>query len=379
MQLKRRISAIRELSTRLGRSVKLMEVCGTHTMAAFRSGLRSLLPGNVALLSGPGCPVCVTPNGYLDRALAIAELPDTVVATFGDMVRVPGSRSSLERARAEGAHVRVVYSPLDALEYAKKNGNRRVVFLGVGFETTAPGIAWTIKEAFEQGVKNYLVLSAHKMIPPAMAALLDGELRIDGFMCPGHVSVVIGASAYRFVAEDHHVPCVVTGFEPLDMVAGVEMLLRQIAAGRAEVEIQYSRSVGWGGNREALAVVEEVLEPCDAEWRGLGTIARSGLRIRPKYSDHDAARLLDGVSIPSPIENPGCICGEILGGMKVPYDCALFARSCTPSSPVGACMVSSEGTCAAYYKYARLGGSPAEPRRNGSAPGAGRSAGTQKT
>lgn len=345
------IRSVRELAARIGRPVKLMEVCGTHTMAAFRSGLRSVLPENVVLLSGPGCPVCVTPNGYLDLALAIAEQPDTVVATFGDMVRVPGSRSSLEQARARGARVLIVYSALDALEEARRNPGVRVVFLGVGFETTVPGTAWAIQEA-EKAVSNFYVLGAHKTMPRAMAALLEGgEVQIDGFICPGHVSVVIGSKPYEFIARDHGIPCVVTGFEPADLVVGIEMLLRQIAERRAAVEIQYTRGVEREGNPKARAVMDEVFGACDAEWRGLGSIPGSGLKIRDEFASRDAARVFAGIEVPAASEPKGCRCGDVLRGACTPTECPLFRRVCTPDNPVGACMVSNEGTCAAYFKY----------------------------
>jgi hydrogenase expression/formation protein HypD len=345
------MQGVTDFAARIGRPVKLMEVCGTHTMAAFRSGLRSILPGNVSLLSGPGCPVCVTSNGYLDLALAIAEQPDTVVATFGDMVRVPGSRSSLEQARARGARVRVVYSALDALEEARRNPATRVVFLGVGFETTAPGTAWAIHEA-AISVPNFHVLAAHKTMPNAMAALLKGgEVQVDGFLCPGHVSVVIGSKPYEFIAREHGIPCVVTGFEPADLVAGIEMLLRQIAEKRAAVEIQYERSVSREGNAKARAAIEEVFEASDAEWRGLGLIPGSGLGIRDAFAARDAARVYAGIEAPAASEPKGCRCGDVLRGACTPAECPLFRRVCTPDNPVGACMVSSEGTCAAYFKY----------------------------
>jgi hydrogenase expression/formation protein HypD len=357
MPIQEHIAAITRLAEEIARPVKLMEVCGTHTMAAFRSGLRSLLPENVSLLSGPGCPVCVTPNAYLDKALAIVQQPDTIVATFGDMVRVPGSESSLEYARAQGATIRIVYSPADALEEAAANPSQQVVFLGVGFETTIPGIAWTIKEAAKKSITNYSVLCGHKIIPPAMEALLQGEVKIDGFMCPGHVSVIIGADAYKPLCSSFHIPCVVTGFEPFDMIVGIEMLLDQIIKNQSTVEIQYVRSVTEQGNQSAQQLINEVFEVCDSGWRGIGTIPDSGLRIRDAYSDHDAEKKFKALEVPVSKEYPGCICGEILRGIKIPYDCGLFRKACTPATPVGACMVSSEGTCAAYYKYARVEGS----------------------
>lgn len=330
-----------------------MEVCGTHTMAIYQYGIRSLLPPEVRLISGPGCPVCVTPNGYLDRAIACSRLPGTIIATFGDMVRVPGSRSSLLEERARGADIRIVYSPLDAVALAERNPTRRVIFLGVGFETTAPAIAGSILAAAAKGLGNYFVLAAHKTIPFPMEVLSsDPELRIDGYLCPAHVSAIIGAAAYRHLAEERGIPCVVTGFEPADVMQGVEMLVRQVVEGRSNVEVQYSRVVKWEGNRKAQGVLSEVFTPCDAEWRGIGVIPGSGLEISGRYAAFDAEKALP-VAIEEPHEHQGCRCGEILKGKVSPFDCPLFAAACTPESPVGACMVSSEGTCAAAYKYGR--------------------------
>ncbi|NOY82134.1 MAG: hydrogenase formation protein HypD [Kiritimatiellaeota bacterium] len=343
---------IQELARRADRSLAFMEVCGTHTMAAFRSGLRSVLPPSIRLLSGPGCPVCVTDNAFIDLAVAVADTPGVSVATFGDMLRVPGSFASLEQARAAGADVRVVYSAADALKMAEALPSRRTVFLGIGFETTAPGTAWTIEEAARRGIANFGVLCAHKTMPGAMAALLaGGELRIDGFLCPGHVSAVIGSEPYEFICRDYAVPCVVAGFEPGDLLEAVAALARQVCEGRAEVEIQYSRSVQPEGNPAARTQLERVFEPCDVPWRGLGTIPGSGLRIRNEFRKHDAATWFEGIETPPPREHPGCICGDVLRGLRVPPDCPLFRRQCTPASPVGACMVSSEGTCAAYFRY----------------------------
>ncbi|HWI40579.1 MAG TPA: hydrogenase formation protein HypD, partial [Verrucomicrobiae bacterium] len=325
--------------------------CGTHTMAIYQYGIRSLLPPHVRLISGPGCPVCVTPNGYVDRAVACCRLPDTVVATFGDMVRVPGSSSSLMEERAKGADVRIVYSPLDAVALAAKNPYKRVIFLGVGFETTAPTVAGSILAAEAKGLSNYFVLASHKTIPVPMQLLSsDPELRIDGYICPAHVSVIIGSDAYRFLAEENGVPCVVTGFEPGDMIRGIEMLVRQVVEGRSEVEVEYSRVVKREGNLRAQEVLREVFIPFDAEWRGVGVIPGSGLRIAPKYARFDA-ELQVPVRVEEPREHRGCLCGEILKGKVTPFDCSLFGTTCTPEAPVGACMVSSEGTCAAAYRY----------------------------
>ncbi len=344
---------IRRLAERLTSPVNFMEVCGTHTMSIYQYGIRSLLPENVRLVSGPGCPVCVTPIGYIDKALACADDPHNIVATFGDMLRVPGSHSSLMEKRAGGADIRIVYSPLDAVSLAKNNPERRVVFLGVGFETTAPTIAVSILEAARLQVKNYCVLAAHKTMPVPMEILsADPELNLTGYLCPAHVSTIIGGAAYKPLAEKHHIPCVVTGFEPADVMQGIEMLLAQTLRGKSTVEIQYSRAVSWEGNAKARAILNQLFEPCDAAWRGLGVLPGSGLAIRAQYADFDAERVL-ALNVPEAVENPACLCGEVLKGKLTPFDCPLFAILCTPESPVGACMVSSEGTCAAAYKYGR--------------------------
>ncbi|MDT8419832.1 MAG: hydrogenase formation protein HypD [Desulfuromonadales bacterium] len=329
----------------------LMEVCGTHTMSIYQHGIRSLLPEQIRLVSGPGCPVCVTPIGYVDRAVAYARQPEVVIATFGDMIRVPGSSSSLLREKAKGAAVQIVYSPLDAVKLAAKNPDKQVIFLGVGFETTAPTIAGSILEAARLGLVNYAVLCGHKTMPAAMAALTaDPHLQVAGYLCPAHVSAVIGAEAYRPLVEAYRVPCVVTGFEPLDMLRGIQLLAQQVVAGLAEVENEYRRIVKPEGNLRALEILQQVFEPCDADWRGIGPIPRSGLQIREEFAAFDAERQLP-VAVEEPQEHKGCLCGEILKGKVSPKDCPLFRRGCTPENPVGACMVSSEGTCAAEYKY----------------------------
>jgi len=348
------IKGIEDLARQLGRDVKLMEVCGTHTMAAFRSGLRQLLPESVRLVSGPGCPVCVTDPSYIDAAIDLAGHPDVIVATFGDLVRVPGSDSSLEQERAAGASVRIVYSPSDALVLARECPSKKVVFLGVGFETTAPTVAWVIYRAAKDNVTNFSVLCAHKTMPQAMDALLrDQEVKIDGFICPGHVSVITGAQIYGFICERYRIPCVVSGFEPWDILWSIKMLLQQLVDGRAEVENEYSRSVSATGNIAAQQLMNEVFEPCDSDWRGIGTIPGSGLKIRDKYGRFDAAKVLD-VKFPEARVNPLCKCGSVLRGVATPVDCRLFGRACTPARPVGPCMVSNEGVCAAYYKYERM-------------------------
>ncbi len=335
--------------------IGLMEVCGTHTNTIFRSGIMSLLPYNISHLSGPGCPVCVTPNHYLDQAISYSRLPDVIIASFGDMIRVPGSTSSLEKEKGRGGDIRVVYSPLESVEFAKKNPGKKVVFLGVGFETTAPLVASTIITCREEGLSNLFVLSGHKLIPPAMMALLESkEVKIDGFICPGHVSTIIGKKPYQPLVDNFGIPSVIIGFEPLDLLEGFWMLARQIAnREKPKVEIQYKRVVREEGNRRALTLMNEVFEVGDSEWRGLGIVPDSGLFIRDKYSDFDADKNID-VEVEPTREHPGCSCGEVLRGVKKPPECKLFKKVCTPENPIGPCMVSSEGTCAAYYKYGEM-------------------------
>jgi hydrogenase expression/formation protein HypD len=333
-----------------GRPYRIMEVCGTHTMAIGRFGLRRLLPEGVKLISGPGCPVCVTPKSYLDRAAALGRAGVTL-ATFGDMMRVPASTTDLLRLRAEGADVRVVYSTLDALAYARERPDLKVVFLAVGFETTAPTVAAALKRARAEGVANFFVLAAHKLIPPAMRALCRAPgLALDGFLCPAHVSAVIGGRAYDDFPRDYGVGCAIAGFEPADILRGVYLLLAQRAAGVPRVDNEYTRVVKDDGNAAARAVMAEVFEPADAEWRGFGVIPASGLRLRDEYAAFDAARAFD-VAVEPTAPDMGCRCGDVLSGALEPEGCALFGAACTPESPVGPCMVSSEGTCAAAYKY----------------------------
>jgi len=339
---------IRQASSR---PVRLMEGCGTHTMSIFKHGIRSILPDHIDLVSGPGCPVCVTPMEEIDRSVMLSRIRDVMITTFGDMLRVPGSGSSLQEESGKGADVRVVYSTFDAMKIAKDHPAKEVVFLGIGFETTAPTVAAAIQTARRGGLQNFSVLSAHKLLPPALDALIaGGELEIDGFICPGHVSTIIGTAAYERVVEQYRIPCVVVGFEPVDILQGVLMLVEQIEKGKAAVEIQYTRAVDPKGNPGALKMMEEVFEPCDSSWRGLGPIPGSGLAIRQAYTAHDAGQRFP-VEVPPAKEPPGCRCAEVLRGAVRPFECRLFMEVCTPRNPVGACMVSSEGTCAAYYKY----------------------------
>lgn len=343
---------IRAAASALGRRVVLMEVCGTHTHAIAAAGLRRLLPPQVRLVSGPGCPVCVTPVDYLDRAEALAALPGTIVCTFGDLMRVPSSRGSLERSRAAGAGVRVVYSPRDALDVARAEPASRVVFLSVGFETTAPTIAAALAESEDSGIPNFRILPGNKTVPPPLRALAsDPGVLLDGVLLPGHVSVVTGSRAFSFLAEELGVPAAVVGFTPADVLRGVLELVEQLRDGRAEVANLYGRVVREEGNPRARAVLDRFFEPADAVWRGLGAIGSSGLALRPEWAHRDASRI--EVAVPEPVEPSGCRCGDVLRGSIEPPECSLFASACTPDTPVGACMVSGEGTCAAWYRHER--------------------------
>jgi hydrogenase expression/formation protein HypD len=339
----------------------LMEVCGTHTMSAARFGLKSLLPPGVQLVSGPGCPVCVTAAYDLDAFLALGERPGTVLASFGDMLRVPGSRGSLEGLRAQGAKVRVVYSPLDAVELARQTPEKHLVFFGVGFETTMPATAMAIRAAADYELDNFTVVCVHKTMPAALRALLaGGEIRVSGLLCPGHVTTIIGAEAYDFIPRDFHLPCAVTGFEPLDMMLGIDALLRQIKQGAASVENVYTRAVKVQPNIRARELTDEVFAAGDADWRGLGIIPGSGVTIREKYARFDARarfpEIWEQLPPPSAPSAPSaCRCGEVLRGVLRPVECPLFAKACSPATPVGPCMVSSEGACAAAYRYERAG------------------------
>jgi len=348
------IGAIKELMGSLGRPVKLMEVCGTHTVAIFRHGIRDLLPREIKLLSGPGCPVCVTSIRDVDTIIEIARHHDSIVTTFGDMMRVPGNSQSLFDAKAEGGDIRIVYSPLDALKFAEITPDRNVVFFATGFETTSPLVAGTLAEAESRGIQNFSVYSVHKTVPPALNALLNApEVQIDGFILPGHVSTIIGLKPYAFLAADYHKPSVVTGFDAMDILNGVLMLLRQIADNRAAVENAYAKVVREEGNPRAVSLLQEFFEPEDAYWRGIGILPDSGLKLKEKYGHRDIMKKYS-ITIPDGREPKACSCGDVLKGIKIPTDCALFGKACTPDKPVGACMVSTEGSCAAYYKYAGI-------------------------
>ncbi len=340
-----------ERAARGARPMRLMEVCGGHTAAIHRFGIPQLLPPTVELLSGPGCPVCVTPTTYVDRAVEMCREPDVIVATFGDLYRVPGSAGSLEDAAAGGGDVRIVYSPRDALSLAVESPERQVVFLAVGFETTAPGVAATVLEAKAGAAANFRVLSGHKTMPPALRALVDAsEVAVNGFLLPGHVSTVIGQEAYEFLAQRHGIACCIAGFEPTDVLLAILSLVEQVAAARPSVQNRYGRAVRPEGNPRALAAIRQVFQPVDSRWRGLGRIPGSGLDLREQFHRYRIAP-------PDPAEPSGederCRCSHVLRGVARPEQCPLFATVCAPDSPVGPCMVASEGACAARYRYGR--------------------------
>ncbi len=349
------LSDLREQARQLDRRVTFMEVCGTHTHSVAGAGLRRLMPERVRLISGPGCPVCVTPVEYLDRALALAAQPDTVLCTFGDLMRVPSSTMSLEMARAEGARVEIVYSPRDAVALARENPALRVIFLAVGFETTVPTIGGALDEAERTGVPNFLLLPGNKTMPQVMRVLVDDpDLDVDGFLLPGHVSVITGWKLFEFLAEDYGVSGVVAGFLPTDVAQGVVALIRQVAEGEASIGNVYGRVVTPDGNVHARDLVDRYFEPSDEIWRGFGMVPGSGLGLRSEWAHRDAS--LIEVELPPPNEPVGCACGDVLRGVIDPPECPLFDAGCDPDTPIGACMVSSEGTCAAWYRHERWAG-----------------------
>lgn len=345
------------LCQQIDHPVQLMEVCGTHTVSIFRAGIRSMLPPNLRLVSGPGCPVCVTAQRHIDAAIHLGARQGVIMATYGDMMRVPGRDGSLERLRAAGAQIRVINSARSVLQIARENPDKQVVFLAIGFETTAPATAAIVVEAKRAGVENLSVLMCHKRVVPAMLALLEGgNVPIDGFLCPGHVSVVIGADAYRPVVAQHNKPCVVAGFEPEQVLTGLVHLARQVAENRTTLENVYGAVVRDRGNPVALELLERVFVPADTPWRALGVIPNSGLELAPAYQHFDALRRFN-VRVGQDEDHRDCRCGEVIQGKVQPDACSLFAHACTPLTPVGPCMVSSEGTCAAWYRYQRWAGS----------------------
>lgn len=339
------------ISSRNGSPIKLMELCGTHTMSIFKSGIRSILPKEIKLVSGPGCPVCVTPNYYIDAAIRLTEFEDVIVATFGDMMRVPGNKGTLTEAKAQGKDVKIVYSPLDCLKMAQNNSDKRVVFLSIGFETTTPVIALTVKKAKELNINNFFVLTANKTMPEVLEVLAsDKDLKIDGFIYPGHVCSITGTNFCENVSENHRIPGVVAGFEPVDILLGIKELIDLIDEKSPDIKNYYPRIVNREGNEEALKTLNEVFRKCDANWRGIGLIKDSGMCLNDDYSEFDAWKVFELQESYEEKVN-GCICGEILKGVKDPCDCPLFKTVCSPENPKGACMVSSEGSCAAFYKY----------------------------
>ena len=344
------LTDIRRKSTR---PANIMEFCGGHTVAIFRYGLRDLLPKHLKLLSGPGCPVCVTSTADLDKVMVLAKMPSVIITTFGDLIKVPASYGSLDRARAAGADVRTVYSTLDALDIARVNRDRKVVFVGIGFETTAPTVAAAILQAAVEKLSNFYVLSLHKVTPPVTKVLLDaGEVKIQGIIAPGHVSAIIGADAWNFIPERYGIACAISGFEPLDILYCVDLIVDQIESGKPKVETAYSRVVKNEGNLVALAMLDQVFELAPANWRGVGVIPGSGLVIRDEFAAHDAEKAFD-LKLDKPAREPaGCLCGEVIRAVKTPEECKLFRKVCTPENPIGPCMVSSEGSCAAYYNFA---------------------------
>jgi len=348
-KLARRLIA--HISRRATEPMRFMEFCGGHTHAIMRYGLRQLLPANIKMLSGPGCPVCVTSCTDLDRAIALARIPGVILTTFGDMLRVPGSNGTLSAAKAQGADVRMVYSTLDAVQCARENPDRPVIFLGIGFETTAPTVAASILQAERAGIHNYYIFSLHKLTPPAMRAILDGgEVALSGIIGPGHVTTIIGSQAWAFLPEEYDMPCAVAGFEPLDILRAVAMLTNMLVEGRPAIANAYPRCVRREGNPSAQEIMYRVFQVTPADWRGIGTLPESGLGLREEFHHRDAA-LVFPVEI-SPSHQPkGCRCGDVLRGALSPTECPLFATRCTPTSPLGPCMVSSEGACAAYFTY----------------------------
>ncbi len=351
-RIERAKAACNEACEAIGRQISIMEVCGTHTVSIFRHGIRSVLPANLKLLSGPGCPVCVTDQGYIDRVLELADRDDCLIATYGDMMRVPGTEGSLEKKQTKG-NIEVVLSSEDALQLAKDHPDKMVVFVAVGFETTTPATAVAVQEASEEPLDNFCILSGHKLVVPAMRTLLSGKNdKIDAFLCPGHVSTITGYGAFAEIVEDFDRPCVVVGFEPVQIMEGLADICRQLQAGRCELKSLYRAVVTRQGNQAAQKIINECFEATDGYWRGLGKIEKSSLRLKDEYSEFDALKRFQMADAPA-ADIPGCRCGEVLCGLIEPPACSLFAATCTLQDPVGTCMVSSEGTCAAWYKYGR--------------------------
>ena len=345
------IKKISKLAEKIDRPINLMEVCGTHTVAIFRHGIQSVIPDNIKLLSGPGCPVCVTSVADVETVIALSRKDDVILTTFGDMMRVPGVKSTLYDARAEGANIRIVYSPMDSLAIARENDNKKIVFFATGFETTSPSVAATLYMADKEGVENFYIHSVHKLVPPALEALVGLEgIKLDGFILPGHVSTIIGVKPYKFLADNFKIASVIAGFGAEDILHGILMLLKQMEASKYDVQVQYKGVVKEDGNPKAMEILLNYFEASDAHWRGVGILPKSGLTLKEEYTTRDALRLYD-IDVWDPKEPKACRCGDVLTGKIVPTECNLFGKTCTPEKPVGACMVSTEGSCAAYYKY----------------------------
>ncbi|HEB61502.1 MAG TPA: hydrogenase formation protein HypD [Phycisphaeraceae bacterium] len=352
-QMLRLVEDLRRTANTIGRPVSFMEICGTHTVNACRSGVHSLMPKNVRLISGPGCPVCVTAQRYIDALIELGKRPEVTLTTYGDMMRVTGEGGSLELSRSEGADVRVVTSTMDAVEIARNHPDRQVVFAAVGFETTAPATAAAVLAADRLNLDNFSILAAHKLVIPAMHTLLsDPDLRIDGFLCPGHVSVIIGSNAYLPIVDQYHKPCVIAGFEPIQIMEGIYHLAEQVIRDEAKLENLYAEAVQPQGNPVARQLLDKVFVPGDAAWRALGVMGESGLDLRPEYSRFDAVKRFE-IELGEDHEPPGCRCGEVITGQVSPDECKLFGTVCTPINPIGPCMVSSEGSCQAWFKYRR--------------------------
>ncbi len=344
---------LKEVAEKLPKTVNIMEICGGHTMAICKYGIHDILPKNIRLVSGPGCPVCVTPGNIIDTAIWLSHQPETKIFTFGDMMKVPGSQGSLMESGKGRKNVKMIYSPLQAVEFAEENPDINCVLLGVGFETTAPMLAAAVKQAFEQERKNFYFLSAGKLTPPAMRALLENEnVKLDAFIAPGHVTTIVGANSYKFIEKEFKRPAVVAGFELCDLLAALIKIIEQLVENRHEVEIEYSRTVTFDGNKKAREIIEEVFVSVDDNWRGLGLIPLSGYRLREKYSECDVMKNFDVPEFPN-TEPDGCRCGDVLRGICLPNECSLFGKKCTPDHAVGPCMVSSEGSCAAHFRFAK--------------------------
>jgi hydrogenase expression/formation protein HypD len=345
---------VKELSSLIHRTSKkeisIMEVCGSHTMAIHRFGIKDLLPGNIRLISGPGCPVCVTAIDFIDKAIELSKIKDNIITTFGDLIKVPGSYSTLEKEKAKGADIRMVYSILESIDMAITHPDKNVVFLAIGFETTTPPTAVGIIKAQEKKIKNFTVLCAHKIMPPPMQAIIEEGIKTDGFLAPGHVSVITGTEMYKFIVDKFKKGVVISGFEPVDILQSIYMLVQQLEENHPKVEIQYTRVVKPEGNQKAKELINKVFDLTDASWRGLGVIPASALKIKNEFDEFDAEKVFE-IKIKKTKEPAGCICGQVLKGLNQPSDCKLFGKVCTPENPTGACMVSSEGACNVFYRY----------------------------